>query len=421
MRSIRQNPVYNSRIPSMRISLGLRRAAHRLMLVLLFVSSASASDWQAPAGQLAQKIAAITGPGAALINVVNRSSLPSADVNEIHHRLLTELGALGVQAANSDQAAVTVQITLSQNLQSYLLVAEVHQGTGEPVVVMITVPGPRGGLAQSSSTPFTIYKALLWSDDNRILDLAVVNSNPPNMIILEPEQIILQHLQNDHWQPEQVLPLIHVRPWPRDLRGRLILRKDHLFDAYLPGVYCRSSTAAPLSVTCDDSDDPWPLTGNPGELNAFFSGTRNFFTGALSPGVQKQTSVAPFYSAAPLPHDTYTLWAFATVDGQIHLLDGVADRGLSQIGWGSDIASVRSSCGSGSQILATSDDHGATDSVKAFEIPDREPVMVSPPAEFNGPIAALWTATDSTSVMAISQNSETGKYEAYRLSMDCHQ
>lgn len=405
----------------MRISLGVRRAALELTLVLLFASAASAGDWQASASQLAHKITAITGPGAVSVNLVNRSSLTTAEVEDIHRRLLTELGAFGVQPATSDQAAVTVQVTLSQNLQSYLWVAEVRQGTGEPIVVMVSVPGPSGGIAQRSSTPFTIYKALLWSDQNRILDLAVVNSNPPNMIILEPEQIVLQRLQGQHWQQEQVLPLIHVRPWPRDLRGRLILRKDHLFDAYLPGVYCHSSAAPPLSVTCQDSDDPWPLTGNAGDLNAFFSATRNFFTGALSPGVQKQPSVAPFFSAAQLPHDKYTLWAFAAVDGQVHLLDGVADRSLSQLGWGSDLASVRSGCGSGWQILAASNESGPTDNVRAFEIPDREPVLVSPPVEFNGPVTALWADTDSSSVMAVSQNSETGKYEAYRLSMDCRQ
>jgi hypothetical protein len=421
MRSIRHNPVYNSPIPSMRISLGIRRSVHGLMLVLLFASTASAGDWKAPAGELAQKIAAITGPGAALINVANHSSLAASDVDDIHRKLVTQLAAFGVQPANSDQASVTVQVTLSQNLQSYVWVADVRQGTGESVVVMVSVPAPGGGFAQPSSTPFTIHKALLWSDENRVLDLAVVNSTPPNLIILEPEQIVLQRLQNDHWQQEQVLPLVHVRPWPRDLRGRLILRKDHLFDAYLPGVYCRSSAAAPLSVTCDDSDDPWPLTGNTDGLDAFFSGTRNFFTGALSPGIQKQTSVASFYSAAPLPHDKYTLWAFVTVDGQVHLVDGVSDLNLTQVGWGSDIASVRSGCGSGWQILATADQYGPTDSVKAFEIPDREPILVSPPAQFNGPITALWADSDATSVMAISQNSETGKYEAYRLSMDCHQ
>ena len=405
----------------MRISLGIRQAAHGLVFLLLLASTALAGNWQAPAGELAQKIAAITGPGAASIKVVNRSSLTAADADDIHRKLLTQLGAFGVQAANSDQAAVTIEVTLSQDLRNYLWVAEVRQGAAEPVIVMVSVPGPGAGFAQRSSTPFAIYKALLWSDQNRILDLAVVNSNPPNMIILEPEQIVLQRLQNDRWQQMQVLPLIHVRPWPRDLRGRLILRKDYLFDADLPGVHCRSNAAAPLSVTCEDSDDPWPLTGNAGGLNAFFSGTRNFFTGALSPGIQKQTSAPAFYSAAPLPHDKYTLWAFAAVDGQVHLLDGVTDRSLSQVGWGSDIASVRSGCGSGWQILATSEGNGATDSVRAFEILDREPVLVSPPAQLSGPISALWVDSDSTSVMAISQNPETGKYEAYRLSMDCHQ
>jgi len=241
------------------------------------------------------------------------------------------------------------------------------------------------------------------------------------MIVLEGERIALYRSQNSPWQQEQVLPVVHVRPWPRDLRGRLILRKDHLFDAYLPGVYCRSTATAPLTVSCDDSDDPWPLTGNPGELNAFFSAARNFFTGALSPGIQKQTIAPAFYSAAPLPRDRYTLWAFAAVDGQVHFLDGVGDQVFAQLGWGSDIASVRSGCGPGWQVLATSNESGPSEQVKAFEVADREPNLVSAPVQFNGGITALWTDADSTSVTAVSRSPETGKYEAYRLTIDCHQ
>jgi len=421
MRRPSRNPVYNARIRSMRIFVAVAWAGCCLVFVLLFVVVASAGDWQAPCSQLAQRIAAITGPGAVAVTIVNRSSLAPTDADDIHRRLLTELAAYGVQPSSTDQAAATVQVTLSENLRDYLWVAEIHQGTSEPVVVMVTVPNPGGGAAVRASTPFAIHKALLWSDENRILDLAVLNSNPPHMIVLEPEQIVLNRLQNGQWLQEQLLPLIHVRPWPRDLRGRLVLRKDHLFDAYLPGVFCRSTAAAPLSVTCEDSDDPWPLTGDSTGLKAFFSAARNFFTGALSPGIQKQTVALPFYSAAPLPRDKYTLWAFAAVDGQVHFLDGVADRTFAQLGWGSGIASLRSGCGPGWQILATSDEDGPADNVKAFEIPDREPILVSPPVEFKGPITALWTDSDSTSVIAISQNSETGKYEAYRLSIDCHQ
>jgi hypothetical protein len=44
---------------------------------------------------------------------------------------------------------------------------------------------------------------------------------------------------------------------------------------------------------------------------------------------------------------------------------------------------------------------------------------VSQPADFKGVITALWTESDSTGVIAVSQNSETGRYEAYRLSIAC--
>jgi len=402
----------------MPISVGNLSCWRLFFLLLLLAGSAFAADWQGPASQLVQKIAGITGPGAVTVNVVNRSSLSQADADDIKRKLLSELAAFGVRQVPAEQAAATVDISLSENVQGYLWVAEIHQGTNQPVVAMVSVPGLASRSETSSATPLTINKTLLWSDENRILDAALVNINPQYLIVLQAERIALFRLQNTQWQLEQFLPLIHVRPWPRDLRGRLILRKDHLFDAYLPGVYCRSSTGSPLSVSCDDSDDPWPLTGNSRDLNAFFSGARNFFTGALSPGIQKQTTAPPFYAAAPLPKDSYTLWVFAALDGKIHLLDGVSDLTLTQLQWGSDVASLRTNCGAGWQILATSNEDAA-DEVRAFEIPDREPVSMSPAVTFTGPITAFWSDTDSSSVTAITHSSATGKYEAFRLTIDC--
>ncbi len=418
MRSLRHGPVYNARNPPMPILVGISRPA---LWLLLFTGFALPSDWQAPASQLAQRIAGITGPGAVAVSVINRSSLSPSDLDDIRRKLLSELAAYGVQSAAPEQAVATVQISLSENLQGSIWVAEIRQGTGEPVIVMVPVPGSLKGPGDRLSSPLTIRKSLLWSDENRILDVAVLNGNPAHMIVLEAERIALYRSQNSQWQQEQVLPVVHVRSWPRDLRGRLILRKDHLFDAYLPGVYCRSTATAPLGVSCEDSDDPWPLTENPAELNAFFSASRNFFPGALSPGIQKQTTTPAFYSAAPLPRDQYTLWAFATVDGQVHFLDGVGSQDFSQLGWGSDIASVRSGCGPGWQILATSSQNGPTDEVRAFEVADRQPTLVSAPVQFSGAITALWLDSDSSSVTAIARDSETGNYEAYRLTIECHQ
>jgi hypothetical protein len=421
MPSTHDNAVYNARIPHMGLSFPrFPRAACILLLMLTHVPVIRASDWRAPEAQLARKIAGATGPGAVALDVVNRSSLAHSGVEEVRRGILSELAALGVRFVSADQAAATVQITLSENLHSYVWVAEIHQGNNEASVVMVTAPSSGPTPVEHSTAVLIIHKTLLWTDENRILDVALVNSSPQHMILLEPESVALFTFQDSRWRQEQSLPLSHSRPWPRDLRGRLALRKDHLFDVYLPGVFCRSSATAPLALNCYESDDPWPL-GTESGLSGFFAPTRNFFTGALSPGIEKQTTVKAFYSAAVLPRDKYKLWIFATIDGQVHLLDGVTDQTAERLGWGSDIASVQSGCGLGWQVLVTGNGDGNADTVKAFEIADREPVAVSQPLEFNGGITALWVDAVGTGAIAVSQNSETGKYEAYRLSTTCGQ
>jgi hypothetical protein len=419
MPSANDNAVYNARILHMVASSSLfRRAACCLALIVMCVGMSLASDWHTPEEQLARKIGAATGPGAVALDVANKSSLSRADAEEIRRGLTSELATLGVRLVNADQAAATVRVTLSENLREYVWVAEIHQGNNENSVAMVT--SPRAGLVavEHPAIALTLRKALLWTDENRILDVAQINGSPQHMIVLEAESVELLKFQDGRWQREQSLAVSHAHPWPRDLRGRLVLRSDHLFDAYLPGVFCRSSTAVPLALSCYESDDPWPLgTG----LAAFFAPARNFFTGVLSPGIEKQTTVKAFYSVAMLPRDKYRLWIFSTVDGEVHLLDGVSDQTVARLGWGSDIASVRSSCGVGSQVLVSGNEDGASDSVRAFEVADREPVVVSQAAEFNGKITALWADADGTGAIAISQNSETGKYEAYRLSIACGQ
>jgi hypothetical protein len=391
------------------------------VLMLMPAPLIMANDWRAPAEQLAQKIAAATGPGAVALDLVNRSSVDRAEVEAIRRGLMTELAALGVRNVRADQAAATVQITLSENLRDYVWVAEIHQGNNEASVLLVATPRPGLAAVERPASALMIHKTLLWTDENRILDVALVNSNPQHMIVLEPESAVLFKFQDGRWQQEQSLPILHMHPWPRDLRGRLALRKDHLFDAYLPGIFCRSGTTAPLAVNCYESDDPWPLGTDQSGLRAFFAPARNFFTGALSPGIEKQPTVRAFYSAAVLPRDRYKLWIFATVDGQIHFLDGVTDQTAARLAWGSDLASVRSGCGLGWQVLVTGNGDGAGETVRAFEIADREPVAVSQPAEFSSSITALWADSDGTGAIAVSQNLETGRYEAYRLSITCGQ
>jgi hypothetical protein len=417
--------VYNPRIVLFEMLIFLLRFLRALGLLLLIgllgrTSLAYAADWSDPEAQLASKIAAATGPGAVALDIVNRSSLAQADLERISHGLRTRLAAAGLRLVTSDQAAATVRITLSEDLRNYVWIAEIHQGSNESSVVMVSMPRA-GALAPTGETSaILIHKALLWTQSARILDVAVIDGNPTHMAVLDAERVAIYRLQGARWQAEQSLALSHSRPWPRDLRGRLVLRQDHLLDVYLPGVVCGSSGKAPLVLACSESDDPWPLGTEPAHLSAFFTPVRNYFTGALTPGVGKQTAVTAFYSAAPLPREKYTLWLFAAVDGQLHLLDGVSDQATASP-WGSDLASVRNACGAGWDVLATSAGNGENDAIQAYDFADRGPVAVSQPVEFNGPITGLWTETNGNAAVAISRNAQTGNYEAFRLSFNCGQ
>ena len=444
--------VYNSAIPDVILNtvkrgsrLPLNLHLTRLFLVILSVAVvARAADWSAPEQQLARKIVAVTGPGAVALAVENRSSLGRRDSEAIQNGLRAALEALGLRFVKAEQAAATVTISLSENPTSYVWVAEIRQGAGEASVVMVSAPRPEGSTATHDSVPLTLRRIPLWAGDDPILDLAVLEENaaPTRIAVLDPEKVSLYRWQGGKWQPEQVLNISHSRPWPRDLRGRLILGKDHLLDAYLPGAICRSTTALPLALNCRESDDPWPLV--PAALNggyvsvfpsagstsvaaaaiapmgAFFAPSRNFFTGALTPGVGKFTTVAKFYSAASIPRDKYTLWLFAATDGQVHMVDGVSDQ-AARLGWGSDMASLKTSCGAGWQVLATSSAEGNADSVRAYEFPDRDPVAVSAAIDFPGAITALWTEAKGDAAIAVARNRETGSYEAFRLALACSQ
>lgn len=424
MTSLRWNAVYNSLIAEMLPSSpGFSRHAFGVFLMLCSClgGMSFATDWSAPEQELARKIAAATGPGAVTLDVVNRSSLNKKDADEISRGVRVQLEALGVRTVKPEQAAATVEISLSENLQSYVWLAEIHQGAGEVSVVMISTPRLAAPAFVREPVPVTLRKIPLWAQEVRILDVAVLeeSSAPTHIAVLDPEKVALYNLNGGHWQQEQALSISHARTWPRDIRGRLILRQDHLLDVYLPGVFCQSSGNIPLNLVCRESDDPWPLSGL-FSLGGFFAPTRNFFTGALSPGLGKQTTTAKFYSAAPLQRANYILWIFAGVDGQAHLLDGVSDQTL-RLNWGSDLAGVKTSCGSGWQVLATRAGDDSGDSVRAYEFPDREPVAVSDALEFDGGITALWTEAKGGTAMAVSRNGETGNYEAFRLALGCGQ
>jgi hypothetical protein len=415
-----QRADYNSPIPGMLTPLPSRFVSSLLfVLALLFGVPAAAQNWAGAEEQLAGKIVSASGPKMMALEVVNRSSLSAATSDDIRRNLLTDLAALGVRFVAAEQAPATVRVSLSEDLQSYVWIAEIRLGANPPSIVMVSLPRSAPLSVEPEAAAMVLRRIPLWSQPERILDVSVIDGNPARMLVLDANGVTSYRLQDNHWQLEQSLPIVHSRPWPRDLRGRLIRGKDNFLEAYLPGVHCRSSAGAPPAMTCYDSDDPWPLGTDLSSLNASFTSTRNFFSGALSPAVGKQRMAPAFYSAAAGPRSSTVSWLLATVDGQVHLLDGSTDQVVEKLGWGSDIASVHSGCGAGWQVLATGTGEGRSDTVRAFEGVGREPVAASAPLDVSGTITALWTESSEAGAIAVAHNSETGRYEAFRLILTC--
>jgi hypothetical protein len=392
-----------------------------------------------PEQQLARKIVAVTGPGAVALTVENRSSLSKRESEIVSDGLHSALETLGLRFVKPEQAAAAVAISLSENLNAYIWVAEIRLGD-KVSIEMVSKPHVDGVVSTRDSVPLSIRKIPVWAQEEQILDVLVLEENtaPTHIAVLGPEDVSLYRLQGGKWQREQALGVAHTRPWPRDLRGRLTPGKDHLLDAYLPGVLCHSTNGASLTLSCQESDDPWPLVaGSAGggvsanfpslvastlpaipQVGGFFASTRNFFTGALAPGVGKFATVPKFYSAAFLPRGRYVLWLFAAVDGQIHMVDGVSDQ-PARLNWGSDVASLRTACGAGWQVLATSSGVPGSDSMRAYEFPDRDAVPVSAALDFGATVTALWTEAKGDTAIAVTRNGETGSYEAFRVAVAC--
>jgi len=451
---IRQMVARASSVPRMTIPhslfLPLFRAASLFFGILIFTSYLFASNLTDTSRQFADRIAAVTGPGAVALDVTNRSSLDEKSVREVRTALEGQLHDRGIRTVTADQSMGTVTVVLSESLREYVWTAEIAIGTDQPRVVLISLPRPPSSIPLVPSLPIKLEKTLLFSQPQPILDAVVIdagegllwdrNSGNARLLVLDADHVAIYHQLPGHWgepggialpktaawELESSLAILHIRTFPRDLRGRLMLRRDHLFDVYLPGVFCRSSATAPLRLDCNASDDPWPLTADetgPNSIRAFYASARNFFTGALSPSIGRISNAPAFYSAAPDPRGEYTLWVVTAVDGSVHLIDGVTDQLLRNADVGSEIAYVTSNCVRHQEILITDADepnhNHDHDTLRAIEIPDRDPVVVSPALEFNGSITALWSGWSRFDAVAVTHREDTGQNEAYRISTTC--
>jgi len=417
MRGECYNPIF-PRDPRFRMSSRTQRVFFFLsaaILVALFLRvPAAAQQWDAPARELAEKIVAHAQSRSSLsLTVKNMSSLPPSRVTEVQRAIESELRRRGIGLVERERAIDQARVTFSETASDYLWVAEVgHDDSWEVVMVRVPVLAP----SERAPATLTLRRVTLWSQPAPMLD--VVSTADGGLLVLGRDSVALYRVQDRKWQLAGAAPLTHQWPWPRDLRGRLVIETGGSFRAYLPSVQCAGSIQPQLGLACQASDDPWPLSP---DVNAFFSGRRNFFTGAVKLARGSQAGdLGAFYSAAMFPQGERGFWIVAFTDGSAKLINAQGQVVTAFNGWGSDVAGIASDCGSGWQVLtARATDGTLPDALTAYEIVNRDAVEAAPPLEFAGPVTALWSASDGRSATAISHNLTTGDYEAFSVSAVC--
>ena len=385
-----------------------------LFPAILVLASATvwAETYDEQARGLAQKIAAGLKPReAAVLSFRNLCSMSSSDVNGARMVLEQDLLGLGVALAGPSPGAVDVAVTFSESQRDFVWVAEIrHPDKTETAVE--TRPKVS---ARASAPPMAIDKKLVLEQDQRILDLAPMARD---LLVLDSEAVSVYENSASGWQRKLSVRIPAARPWPRDLRGRLMVQGE-AYQAYLPGLTCQGNASGGLGITCRE-ELLWPVGAGPGMLGlAQFAPARNFFDGRVVAPNGSSKSFPAFYSAAvESPRDG--VWAFAATDGRIHLYNAALEHAGGWTGWGSDIAAIESECGARSQLLATAPgDAGTPDSIAAYEIAGGSPAPAGDAVSFPGPVTALWPAAERGVAFAVSLDLNSGRYAAFRLAITC--
>jgi hypothetical protein len=401
-----------------------------ILSVSFFACAASASFAQTPAQlphawneavySLAQKIAVALGNAHSFsLDVKDVSSTAPADLAGIRQTLEDDIVQRGVRSAPAS-ADAQVQVTISQDLAGFVLVAEIRRGDAQQVAV-VPVASTQELPPQPSPEP-GIQRKIIWQQAIPILDFAQVDQDSRRAIwyFLEPDRLVAYEFDDGAQVLREAQP-VSRRYTPRDLRGRLEVTDALHVRAFLGGVRCEGSWNPSFSVDChENGSQQWPM----GTVSWTFIPSRNYFSGAVTFSNDLQAKFPAFFSSAsPSPETTglnSSRRVVAGLDGQVQLFIGSAEPVSTFDGWGSDMISVASGCGTAWQVLVTgAGDWTQKDQIQLYEIRDRKAIATGQPMELPGPIVALWPVGDGKSARVISRSLESGLYEASIVSISC--
>jgi len=306
----------------------------------------------------------LPGPAKVDLLVSNMSSLRPEQVAAADDWLKTMLANHRLRTAGNQTAEANVNVTLSEGVTGFVLVAQVRRGADEQTAIFAVdkdgTPGKRaGGVA--------LQDQLIWEQPGKILDFALVQGptgDASQLIVLEVGRLAFYARNAAQWQLTNSITIPPMRPWLRAPRGYIDLSHGGAQGvALLSGVQCKGDFTNPSAIECS------------------------------------------FVSQESAP------WA-----GQ----DAWKSRVLESAG---DASPISLECDSRPVALATGGgDWTQTDFIQGYEIGTQkgQGAMASGnPIEFKGPITALWSNGATAGARAVMQNLQTGNFEAHLVTATC--
>lgn len=436
---------YNPR-KNKREAMRAMRLVEAVALVVCWVSGLMAcgaqnapisSQWALPASELAAQIADLLGPGQAQLTVRSMSTIPATEVPGIRKLLEQDLKTRGV-VSGGPESANAIRVTLSENARERLWVAEIVEGNKTRVTMVHVAAGEGATATRSSSERVVLRKEKIagvagrpgvGSQDAPVLAAAEINGH---IVVMFADRISVFSSAAGGWTESNTFAM--NPKMSRDPRGVIVPAADGgSFAAYAPGTLCSGSYSLPLNggtqesgwtVRCRASDDPWPIyqsadASSGPALKAFYNTARDFFTGVVTPNIG--VDLPAFYAAGMIPRPAGgAAVLLAAVEGKVQIVENGSLRTVAGArDWGSDFAVVRSGCGMGTQVIASSSGEAVSDTLRAFAIPALEAIPESNALQMDGTVTALWTAQDGKSAMAVVRNA-AGAYEVDRVSATCN-
>lgn len=374
-----------------------------LVFLVALPCSTRADSLEDTARALARKVASSLQGTTVSCESRNLAALSEARYSVLVGAFRDELQRRGVKVLPQHSTA-KIALTLSKRLTDYLGIVQIVRGEDIETIVQSF-----GRIADAnlgiSALPLQLHKEFLFDQDQPILDIHSAD-NFKHVLVLGPGEIASYELRNENWVLTDVTRLPLAKTQERRPRGTVAMGIDEI-TARVAAEICvfpmlaldRAKWSCKLESEVDSSSLSKPES----------------IWGKKSPA---------WSSAASLESGDHSIYVIRGEDGISRLYEDGPNSVASFSGWGSEIASVQSLCGTGSQLLISSPaDWTSNDTLTAVEFQERMWIRVTNPVEVPGPVISIRGAVDMgkgpTKAVAVVRNLQTGKYEAYVLSIAC--